>query len=102
MMLTLLTVSGVTLGLAAVCVLAAKGRQAALAGSDTVVGLGDASADTLAEGGRVAPVSRTDWHLTTVAALSDAEELLDVLECQGYSERELIVLGNACFTVRWR
>ena len=102
MMLTLLTVSGVTLGLAAVCVLAAKGRQAALAGADTVVGLSDPAADTLGSGSGLVPATRTDWHLTTVSALCDAEELLDVLEYQGYSERELIVLGNACFTVRWR
>lgn len=102
MMLTLLTVIGVTLGLTAVYVLTAQSKEAALASDNTIVGLSDPSNDTLATGRHLTPATRTDWHLTTVNALCDAEELLDVLECQGYSERELVVLGNSCFAVRWR
>jgi hypothetical protein len=50
----------------------------------------------------VPPLGRTDWKLTTVTALCDAEELLDVLEMKGFTERELVVMGNSCFAVRWR
>ena len=102
MMLTLLTVIGTALGLTAVYVLASKVKELSLASDNTVVGLSDPSADTLATGRHLTPLTRTDWHLTTVSALCDAEELLDTLEFQGYAERELVVLGNACFAVRWR
>ncbi|MFM8271409.1 MAG: hypothetical protein ACKODX_03660 [Gemmata sp.] len=101
MILTLVTV-GVLLGVGAVYVLIAPSKDVVLAGESTVVGLSDASAETLATGRHQAPALRTDWHLTTVSALSDAEELLDLLEYQGYAERELVVLGNSCFAVRWR
>ena len=103
MMLTL-TVTSVALGLMAVYVLVkAKEAQGALAGADTVVGLGSASADTLSTGGNhLTPATRTDWRLATVSALCDAEDMLDTLEYQGYAERELVVLGNSCFAVRWR
>lgn len=104
MMLTFLTISGVSLGLAAAYMVTAKAKQAAFASDNTVVGLADASAETLATDSHrhLAQVTHTDWNLTTVTALSDAEEMLDMLECQGYEERELVVLGNACFAVRWR
>ena len=42
------------------------------------------------------------WQKQVIAHGSDAEELLDMLETQGYAERELVVLGNSCFAVRWR
>ncbi|AMV29034.1 hypothetical protein VT84_31860 [Gemmata sp. SH-PL17] len=102
MTLTLLTLSGISLGLTAVYVLTAKSKEAVLAGENTAVGLADPSADTLATGHRSEPVVQNDWQLTTVGALSEAEEMLDMLEYQGYSERELVVLGNSCFAVRWR
>ncbi|HEY1189721.1 MAG TPA: hypothetical protein VGE74_18885, partial [Gemmata sp.] len=96
MMLTLLTISGVALSLAAVYAVTTKTKEVVLASDNTVVGLGDPAADTLATGSHIRSTTRTDWNLTTVTALSDAEELLDVLEYQGYAERELVVLGNAC------
>ncbi|MDY3561318.1 hypothetical protein R5W23_002595 [Gemmata sp. JC673] len=102
MMLTLLTVGGVALSLAAAYVVTAKAKDVVLASDNTVVGLSDPAADTLATGCQLRPVTLSEWNLATVTALSDAEELLDVLECQGYAERELMVLGNSCFTVRWR
>ena len=101
-MLTLLTIGGIVLGLAAVFVVTAKAQEVVLASDNTVVGLADPSADTLSTGRHLTPATRTDWNLTTVTALSEAEELLDMLECQGFAERELVVLGNSCFTVRWR
>lgn len=42
------------------------------------------------------------WRSIIVSDLSAAEELLDWAELEGYQERELIVLGNATFLVRWR
>ena len=99
MTITLLTLTGVAIALAAVYALATKAQPVeALAGETTIAN----AADTLASGRHVVPATRTDWHLTTVSALSDAEELLDTLEFQGYAERELVVLGNSCFAVRWR
>ena len=40
--------------------------------------------------------------MTAVNDLTDAEDLLDCLENQGIDERELVILGNSCFAVRWR
>jgi hypothetical protein len=48
------------------------------------------------------PERSDDWQLTTCSALHDAENLLDKLETKGVTERELLVLGNRCFAVRWR
>ncbi len=76
-----------------------SGLQTALAGQGTVVGLGDPAAETVA-GGRTP--ARTEWQLTAVDNLTAAEDLLDCLEAHGYAERELVVLGNSTFAVRWR
>ena len=54
MMLTLVTV-GVLLGVGAVYVLIAPSKDVVLAGESTVVGLSDASAETLATGRHQAP-----------------------------------------------
>jgi hypothetical protein len=103
MMFTLLTVAVLAVTITAVYVYATKAEPAeALAGETTIANSADPASETLASGRHVVPMTRTDWQLTTVSALSDAEELLDVLECQGYAERELVVLGNSCFAVRWR
>ena len=42
------------------------------------------------------------WRSAVVSELSAAEELLDRAEEQGYRQRELVVLGNSAFLVRWR
>jgi hypothetical protein len=103
MTLTLLTVAGFAVAITAVFVLVAKAEPAeALAGETTLANSADPAAETLATGRHLTPSTRTEWQLTTVSALSDAEELLDVLENQGVEERELVVLGNSCFAVRWR
>ena len=52
--------------------------------------------------GGVPARARTDWQLVTVDDLTKAEELLDSLESCGFEDRELVVLGNSCFAVRWR
>ena len=46
--------------------------------------------------------SPADWRQLNVTSLSDAERLLDYLENAGSAERELVILGNASFAVRWR
>jgi len=100
-MMTVLTIAA-TVALLAVYAVATKAQPVeALAGETTIANAADA-AETLATGRHLVPATRTDWHLATVSALSDAEELLDTLEFQGYAERELVVLGNSCFAVRWR
>jgi hypothetical protein len=97
-----LALAGSAIMLTAVYVLTTRSAvHAALAGENTAVGLRDAAAETLSDGGPKASV-HTDWQLTPVAGLSDAEDLLDCLEAQGYAERELVVLGNSSFAVRWR
>jgi hypothetical protein len=100
-----LLLGGLALTLAAVFMVAQRTSavvEPVLAGETTLVGLSDPTADTLA-GPIVTPAPRrTDWQLTTVNTLSDAEELLDSLESHGYADRELVVMGNSCFAVRWR
>jgi hypothetical protein len=49
-----------------------------------------------------APASPGAWHQIVVSALRDAEDLLDALEVQGCEHRELVILGEASFAVRWR
>jgi hypothetical protein len=102
MSITLFFIAGAAVMLTAVYVLTTRSAaHAALAGQNTAIGLQDAAAETLADGGKQAP-NRTDWQMATVAGLTDAEDLLDCLEAQGYTDRELVVLGNSSFAVRWR
>ena len=99
MAITALAFAAVALTAAGV-VATRSGLHSALASQATVVGLGNAAGDTVAED-RVAPRA-TDWQLTAVSDLGAAEDLLDCLEAHGYAERELVVTGNATFAVRWR
>jgi hypothetical protein len=103
MMLTLLTMTGTVVVLMAVYVLVGKDRPAeALAGETTLSTAAD-PAETLVTDRNPDPTEPSaDWQLTTVSSLLDAEELLDTLENQGVAERELVVLGNSTFAVRWR
>ncbi len=104
---TLLMIVGVTIAITAVCVVANRAYDViadpALVGETTAVGLADPATETLSGGQREKHASvESDWQLTTVSDLCDAEELLDCLEYQGYTERELLILGNSCFAVRWK
>ncbi len=47
-------------------------------------------------------VEHDRWQTVTLDSLAAAEEQLDLAELGGYSERELIILGNTFFCVRWR
>jgi hypothetical protein len=42
------------------------------------------------------------WQSATVSDLSAAEALLNHAEAEGYQERELVILDNSTFLVRWR
>jgi metal-dependent HD superfamily phosphatase/phosphodiesterase len=101
-MMTVLTVAGTAIALLAVYAVATKPQPVEALAGETTIADATAAAETMATGRHLTPATRTDWQLTTVSALSDAEELLDVLEFQGFAERELVVLGNSCFAVRWR
>jgi hypothetical protein len=51
----------------------------------------------------VAPVPDADlWQWALVSDLSAARGLLDWAEGQGFEVRELTVLGNSMFLIRWR
>ena len=77
-------------------------RRAALADTDVYSLDWRTSPDhrPLPAGGNSVPAG--GWQTVTVYGLATAEDLLDLLEAQGYEEQELIVLGNSRFVVRWR
>lgn len=60
--------------------------------------------DTLTEEALVPTVLRDtgDWKLVTLCRLCDVEELLDCLEANAVTEREVHTFGNNTFAVRWR
>ena len=104
MTLTLLLIGGVVLAFAATSVVNVRTAEMVdpiLAGE--AVGRPDPAAETMAGPAETPPPpDLAEWHLLTVSALCDAEDLLDCLEAQGYQDRELIVLGNSSFVIRWR
>jgi hypothetical protein len=101
MSLALLLVGGIAVFMAAAYVVSAR-TEPALAGEHTAVGLSDPAAETVI-GGRVVPCpTGTDWQMAAVDDLSAAEDLLDCLEARGFEHRELVVLGNSSFAIRWR
>jgi hypothetical protein len=104
MMLTLLTIAGTGAALTALYILIAKNQPAGVLVGETTLASGiDPAAETLVGDCHCTPTGTgADWRLTTVSSLGDAEDLLDVLENQGVGDRELVVLGNSTFAVRWR
>ncbi len=48
------------------------------------------------------PTPPAEWQVATVSTLSEAEDLLDLLEARGFADREFFVMGNSTFAVRWR
>ncbi len=48
------------------------------------------------------PANNVEWRVTTVASLSQVEDLLDSLEAHGIAHREVLAIGNNVFAVRWR
>ena len=47
-------------------------------------------------------VERPRWHTAVLADLTATRELLDRLERAGRTRRELLILDDARFEVRWR
>ena len=101
MTLTLL-IAGSAIAIAYMYVVTVRASSPSLASEQTVIGLGDPASETMGYGNHSHPAVSTDWRMTTVDDLTDAEDLLDCLENQGVEERELVILGNSCFAVRWR
>lgn len=101
MAITLLIVAGAAVSLTALYMMATQvAARPALAADNTVVGLADPASETLRSDAPARP--RADWQLAAVNDLTHAEDMLDSLESHGYEDRELVVLGNSCFAVRWR
>ena len=42
------------------------------------------------------------WSVVTLSRLSEVEDLLDSLEAHQVGEREVRVMGNSSFRVRWK
>jgi hypothetical protein len=102
MSITLLIV-GAVVAITATYAVTAQGAEPAVDAGQTAVGLGSAASDTVVSTGeQLLPGTATEWQITTVDSLSAAEDLLDCLEAQGHTEREMVVLGNSCFAVRWK
>ena len=82
----------------AVAAIAATTRQAPdTAELAPVKPLTDISTDT------VLPVREADgWQVKTLNSLSAVEAFLDQLEYCRITERELVILSNDSFAVRWR
>ncbi len=51
---------------------------------------------------KAAPLPSPQWHTKTVAHLRAAEDWLDWLEARGIRDRELVILENDKFAIRWR
>lgn len=98
--ITFIIIAGAAVSLTVLYVMATQAAvRPAMVGDNTAVGLADPAAQTCID----APSRiRTEWQLTTVDNLSRAEDLLDSLEARGFADRELVVLGNSCFAIRYR
>jgi hypothetical protein len=59
------------------------------------------AADTLAADAETV-FADDGWSVVTLNRLSDVEDLLDSLEAHQVVEREVRVMGNSSFRVRWK
>ncbi len=102
MMLTVLTVAGVVGALLAAYVLSAKPQVAQAPTGFTLVANTRPDLEMLPLVCQDQPVPRNEWCMISVHTLNDAEQLLDLLENQGFTERELMVKGHSQFAIRWK
>ncbi|HSQ54460.1 MAG TPA: hypothetical protein VLM40_01845 [Gemmata sp.] len=98
-----LLICGTAIAFTALCAVAktidAEGRI--LIDDKSQLPLSDPSVETLVgTSGPPNPLAG-DWHVATVETLRDAEDFLDALEAQGVEQRELLILGNSTFAIRW-
>ena len=91
---------------AAVAIIATRpAAETASVSPFAAVGLGCPAADTLSCHGTetILPDRRSgDWRVTTLNSLSDVETFLDHLENCRVDEREMHILSNNSFAVRWK
>ena len=59
------------------------------------------TADTLAADAETV-FADDGWSVVTLSRLSEVEDLLDSLEAHQVGEREVRVMGNSSFRVRWK
>ncbi|MCS6865573.1 MAG: hypothetical protein RMJ56_10510 [Gemmataceae bacterium] len=102
MMFTVLTVAVFVGALLAVYVHSTKHYAVEALTGETTLANSLPEAETLRIVRQESPPPSPEWRMTTVNALHDAEELLDLLEYQGFTEREILVLGHSQFAVRWK
>jgi hypothetical protein len=65
----------------------------------------DPAADTLSTSSEVektTPPLGVAWQTKTLTNLRQVEDLLDCLEAHGVHERDVQILGESTFLVRWR
>ncbi len=60
------------------------------------------AADTLVADSETAFTDADGWSVVTLNRLCDVEDLLDSLEAHRVSEREVRVVGDSSFRVRWK
>jgi len=66
---------------------------------------GTTSADTVPMNNEMVQTAlspKSDWQTRNFRSLSQVEAMLDTLEVHGVANREVIVLTDDCFTVRWK
>jgi len=97
------TVAVTLVGLAVLCVVATRPSVAMqpASGSFGLAGLTDPATDTMTGFAPDATLNG-DWHEVELNRLSDVEDLLDALEVRNVRQREMAVVGNDKFVVRWR
>ncbi len=83
------------------------GVFAPVAEPQLVPGASDPSTDTLAGSSEMVktvliPPRKPEWQTATLHSMADVEDLLDSLEAHGVASREVSVVNNNTFAVRWK
>lgn len=101
--------TSILLGFGALSLVYAMAIRAGLPGSETVnpftePTIADPTAETLPHSSDVAQTTAPGkpWQTRTLTNLWQVEDLLDNLEACGVEEREVHILGESTFAVRWR
>jgi hypothetical protein len=97
------TVTVTLVGLAILCMVATRPDVALepVGSPFGRTGLADPAADTLTELAQQQTLSG-DWQEAELRSLTEVENLLDYLEVRNVRQREMVVLGDDRFKVRWR
>jgi hypothetical protein len=97
------TVTVTLVGLAILCMVATRPEIALepVGAPFGRVALSDPAADTMAELAKQSTLS-DDWKKVEMKSLVEVEDMLDCLEARNVRQREMVVLGDDRFLVRWR